>query len=488
MKEIVLPASGWKPRWYQQEFWDYMWTGGLAGKHAELIWHRRAGKDDVCLNLAPAAMAIEPGTYWHMLPLSNQVRKAIWDAVNPHTGKRRIFEAFPPELFTFRDTDMLVKARFNDSTWQCLGSDNYDSAVGSPPRGITYSEWALANPSVRGYLRPIIAENGGWQAFITTPRGKNHAYSTYNAAKRNPKQFAQRLTIHDTGVLTPEQLREELLEYVSTYGEAYGLALYEQEYECSFDAAILGAIWGDEFKKIDRDGRICEVPHDPSWPVHVATDLGRRDDLSIWWYQVIGNEIRVLEHYASSGDDPDTFASQLLGKEVRINIVDRKLYISYGEDIPSLEYRQSYRYGEIGLPHDGAAKTFAAQGKSVQEQLAAVFGWDKVHVTPTLSKQDQIQAGRKALRRAVFDYKCEQDNGVDALRSYHREWDDEKKKFKDTPEHDWTSHPSDAWMQLAIAYEQDRLPQEAEPLRETYDPTFNELLKMVQQRNVSRFD
>lgn len=475
-----------------------MWEGGLAGKHAELIWHRRAGKDDVCLNIAPAAMAIEPGTYWHMLPLANQVRKAIWEAVNPHTGKRRIYESFPPELFSYRDTDMLIKAKFNDSTWQCLGSDNYNSAVGSPPRGITYSEWALANPSVRGYLRPIIAENRGWEMYITTPRGKNHAYSTFNAALKNPNQFAQKLTVHDTGILSPDQLREELLEYVSTYGEAYGLALFEQEYECSFDAAIIGAIWGDEFKRIDGEGRICEVPHDPNWPVHVATDLGRKDDLSIWWFQVIANEIRVLEHYASSGDDPDKFASVLLGKETYINIINGDIAVEYGRDVPEWAHRKAYNYGSITLPHDGAAKTFAAKGKSVQEQLAAVFGWGKLIVNPALGKQDQIQAGRKALRKAYFDWKCETDAGLDALRSYHREWDDEKKKFKDAPEHDWSSHPSDAWMQAAICYEQDKLPKE---LQEPIWPvqvdvggvvrtgrTFNDLVKMNTKRRIAEID
>lgn len=488
MREIELPYNGWSPREYQKPFWRYMRDGGMGGKHAELVWHRRAGKDECLMNLAPVAMTERAGTYWHMLPLANQVRKAIWEAVNPHSGKRRIYEAFPPELFDFRDTDMLIRAKFNDSTWQCLGSDNYNAAVGSPPCGITYSEWALANPSVRGYLRPIIAENGGWQAFITTPRGKNHAYNTFNEAKRNPKQFAQLLTVHDTGVLSAEQLLAELREYVATYGEAYGLALFEQEYECSFDAAIIGSFWGEEFKRIDKEGRICEVPHDEQFPVHVATDLGRTDDLSIWWYQVIANEVRVLEHYAASGDDPDEFASQCLGKRVQINIVDRQIKVEYGNDMPAIARRQAYRYGSIALPHDGAAKTFAAKGKSVEEQLAAVFGWGKVLITPVLSKQDQIQSGRKALRRCYFDYKCENDNGVEALRSYHREWDDEKKKFADRPEHDWTSHPSDAFMQLAVNYEQGKLPQDEPPPRFEINRTFNEMLNKVKARTHSRTD
>lgn len=453
-------------------------------KHAELVWHRRAGKDDVCLALGAVECIRNPATYWHMLPQANQVRKAIWESINPHTGIRRIREHFPEQLFSLRETDMLIRSKVNASTWQCLGSDNYESAIGSPPRGITYSEWALANPSVRGYLRPILAENRGWQAYIGTPRGKNHACSTFRAAQKNPKQFAQLLTVYDTGVLSAEQLMEELIEYKNTYGEAYGLSLYLQEYECSFDAAIIGSIWGQEMELADREGRICEVPHDPEWPVHVATDLGRTDDLSIWWYQVVKGELNILEHYAASGKDPDSFATELLGKEVFINIVQKGLEVEYGRDIPGLERRREYEYGTVGLPHDGAAKTFAAKGKSVEEQLAKVFGWRKIVVIPRLSKQDQIQAGRKAIRRANFDYKCDQDQGLDGLREYQRKWDDEKKMFSDTPLHDWTSHRADSWEQLAVAWDHELLPKELnEPIfRDAANMKFKEMMKMVGKR------
>lgn len=486
---ITLPYGGWKPRWYQDDFWKYMDVENpdptsTDGKHAELIWHRRAGKDEVCLHLGAIEMIRNPATYWHMLPQANQVRKAIWEAINPHTGIRRIKEAFPEELFTTRETDMMVKCKVNGATWQCMGSDNYQSAIGSPPRGITYSEWALANPSVRGYLRPIIAENKGWQAYITTPRGKNHAYSTYRSAIKNSHSFAQKLTIYDTKVLSPEQLRIELDEYVDTYGESYGISLYEQEYECSFDAAIIGSIWGQELNLAEKQGRICDVGYDDRYPVHTCSDLGRSDDTSVWWYQVIDGEIRVLEHWAASGKDPDTFAGQLLGREVFINMIRGDLVVEYGDDITGLEHRRAYSYGSVGIPHDGAAKTFVAKGKSVEEQLAKVFGWKKIVVIPRLSKQDQIQAGRKAIRRAVFDYKCENDQGLDGLREYQRIWDDEKKMFNEAPLHNWCSHRADSWMQLAVAWNHELLPKEYD------DPQFDnpdsvmmkEMMAMVKKR------
>ena len=163
----------WKPRSLQIPAWNYWIRDG--GRHMELVWHRRFGKDDVALHGTAVKAFERTANYWHMLPLANQARKAIWDAVNPRTGIRRIDEAFPQEIRSnTRDNDMLIRF-INGSTWQVLGSDNFQSAIGSTPAGIVYSEWAQSNPSARGYLRPILTENGGGQGYITTPRGKNQS-------------------------------------------------------------------------------------------------------------------------------------------------------------------------------------------------------------------------------------------------------------------------------------------------------------------------
>jgi hypothetical protein len=168
MPEAIRIPNNWGPRAYQMNVWRYLEGGG---KRAICIWHRRAGKDDVCLHWAASSMIDKPATYWHMLPAYSQGRKAIWTAVNPHTGKRRIDEAFPHELrANTNEQEMFIRLK-NGATWQVLGSDRYDAAVGSPPYGITFSEWALSNPASWAYLAPIVIENGGWALFITTARG-----------------------------------------------------------------------------------------------------------------------------------------------------------------------------------------------------------------------------------------------------------------------------------------------------------------------------
>jgi phage terminase large subunit len=104
--EITLPNQ-WRPRGYQRRLWNYLEGNG---KRAVAVWHRRAGKDEVCLHWAACAAMQRVGNYWHMLPEASQARKAIWDAINPHTGRRRIDEAFPPSIRVGqRDEDMRIK-------------------------------------------------------------------------------------------------------------------------------------------------------------------------------------------------------------------------------------------------------------------------------------------------------------------------------------------------------------------------------------------
>jgi phage terminase large subunit len=152
-QRVTLP-NNWQPRDYQLPAWTYLENGG---RHAELIWHRRSGKDEVGLHRTACAAFERVAGYWYMLPEYNQARKAVWDAINPKTGKKRIDEAFPHELrAATRSQQMQIEFK-NGSHFQVVGSDNPDSLVGAPPAGIVYSEWALSNPNVRAYLRPIIA-------------------------------------------------------------------------------------------------------------------------------------------------------------------------------------------------------------------------------------------------------------------------------------------------------------------------------------------
>lgn len=373
-------------------------------------------------------------TYWHALPEYAQARKAIWNAVNPHTGKRRIDEAFPHELrSSTNDQEMLIKFKVG-STWQVIGSDRYNSLVGAGVAGVVFSEWALCNPSAWGYISPMMEENDGWSMFITTPRGKNHAWSMLEAAKKSPGWFHDVSNVMQTGAIAPERL-EEILQtnYIAIYGEDMGRAQFEQEYLCSFNAAILGAFYARELVAVRNEGRIDPtLEAEPFIPVHTAWDIGVKDDTSIWFFQVVGAQVYILDCYTASGVGVDHYAQ----------IVHTKFD------------RMGWQRGNDYVPHDARVKEWGT-GRTRVETMQ---GLDlNPVVVPLAGLLDGINAVRQTLPRCVFHERCEHE-GIAALEQYRREWDDDKKTFKQNPVHDWSSHLSDAFRYLAMAWKQEYKP------------------------------
>ena len=452
--KIQVPAGGWKPRPAQLPLWSYMENGG---KTAVAVWHRRYGKDELALRYASVAMVERPGTYWHMLPEATQARKAIWEAINPHTGKRRIDEAFPKELRkATRENEMFI--RFCDSTWQVVGSDNFDSLVGSPPIGIVYSEWPLANPSAAAYLRPILAENDGWELFIYTPRGRNHGLTTYERAKKDPKAFAEKLTVDDTKAITPERLAEELAWYISEYGKEDGEAFYRQEYYCDFNAPLIGAILGRYVERAERDHRISEEVHfDPEGaPVEISSDIGFRDTSSWWFWQPKVNGYSLIDHDSDRGLDADDWIERIQAK--------------------------GYPIGHIWLPKDAKAKTFQSK-RSAMERFLHAFSSSIVRVVPADSIVNRINAARRIIAKCEFaESACAQ--GLDGLRAWCYEWDDELKVYGKDPKHDWASHHGDSFSYGAQVME---LAEAKEPKKEDIPSgyTLNDLWK-DHERQLSR--
>lgn len=424
MTRVVLP-NGWVPRDYQMPCWAYFEAGG---KRAVEIWHRRSGKDDLALHLAAVKAHERVGTYWHMLPEAAQARKAIWSAIDPHKGQKRIDIAFPGAIRkTTREQEMSIEFKIG-STWQVVGSDNFNSLVGSPPVGVVFSEWALADPRAWAYLRPILAENGGWALFISTPRGRNHAHRMFEAARDDGSWHAGRLTAHQTGVFSHDVLETERRELIREYGEVIGNALFEQEYLCSFEAPILGAVYAGELRRADEEERITRVPHDPRYPVYTAWDYGFADSTVIWFFQIIGREIRIIDYHEGMGAGIDVYMKVLKEKP----------------------YKYETHYG----PHD-AASANVGSGKTIAEVAAE----HHVHfeIVPRLPVSDGINAVRMMLPRCVFDAKkCER--GIDALRSYHYKWDDDRKILSATPVHDWSSHAADGIRTLAVGLDEYIMP------------------------------
>jgi hypothetical protein len=214
-----------------------------------LGWHRRAGKDVFGLDFGRERALERVGSYWHLFPFHVQARRAIWKGIDARTGERFIDRAFPEHLREgSNDSEMSITFK-NGSTWQMLGSDNYDRLVGANPAGVIFSEYALCDPAAWDYIRPILVENKGWAAFITTFRARNHAWRMYESLKGNPNWYVDLRTINDTcrndgsPIVTPEDVEKEIAEGMSR-------SLAQQEFYCDPDAANIGAIFSKQYSSL----------------------------------------------------------------------------------------------------------------------------------------------------------------------------------------------------------------------------------------------
>ena len=418
-REVGLPID-WAPRSHQLDLWQAL-LGGR--KRADVVAHRRWGKDDVALHWAAWAAQHRVGGYWHLLPEAAQGRKAIWDAVNPHTGKRRIEEAFHPEMKpSFKDSDMQVVLG-NGSTWQVAGADNFNSLVGASVAGVVMSEWSLIKPDAWTYFRPMLLENDGWALFLWTPRGRNHATRAFESRQGRPAEwFTLKSPASGTEVFTPEQLETEKAEMIAEAGSVEeGEARFAQEYLVDFDAAAPGAYYASLLGAAERAGRIGRVPVDPALPVDTAWDLGIDDYTAVWFLQQAGREVRVVDYYETSG--------QGLPAVVREAIAARP-----------------WLWGTHHLPHDVMVRELGT-GRSRYETLASL-GLTRIAVGTAADPEERVNAARLMIPLCWFDAeRCAL--GLERLRGYRKRWSRATLSYSG-PLHDQASHGADAFGEFAL--------------------------------------
>ncbi len=379
-----------------------------------LVAHRRAGKTVAAVNdIVRAAMfAKSPNPlYAYIAPYRSQAKAVAWD----------YFKFYARPVTREINESELVLELVNGAKIRLFGADNADGMRGLGFDGVYMDEYGDFKPSVFGnVIRPAMSDKGAWGVMAGTPKGKNQFWEIYQTALRDPNDwFLLRLPASQSRLLPESELAAARAQLTEDQ--------YLQEYECSFEAAILGAFYGRELREAQDQSRITHVPVDEHLPVHTAWDLGYKDDTACWFYQVVGGEIHVVDFFSISGASI--------------------------ADLAGIIRDRGYRYGKHWLPHDAKAKTLASGGKSIIEQLAEFLGISKLAIVPDLSVQDGIQAVRHMLPRVWFDKRCE--DGIEALRQYQREYDEDKKAFRHTPRHDWTSHPADAFRMLAIAWRQE---------------------------------
>lgn len=357
---------------------------------------------------------LNPGwTAFHILPTYSQAKKVIWDS-STNDGKR-ILEYIPKECIESKNGQQMQIRLTNGSLYQLIGSDNIDSLVGSNPKIIIFSEYAIQSPAAWDYLRPILDVNKGYAIFISTPRGKNHFYDLKNMAQGSPNWFCEVLPINETGVLSEEEIQTMRNEGVS---EEH----IQQEFYCSFNRGVEGSYYGRLIEKAREDGRICNVPWETRSNVHCALDLGVSDSTCVTYWQEIGGELRIIDYDEWQGEPLAFLAKTLQNKP--------------------------YVYGTIYLPHDGGSRSLE-KARTPQDALYEL-GVKTVVLARDIEIQTGIESVRSMLSIAYIDQtKCK--FMLKCLENYHKKFNEKLQNYSDSPVHDWCSHCADSVRMMAKA-------------------------------------
>lgn len=235
--QITIPHN-YEPRPYQLPILSAL-DGGK--KRGVCVWHRRSGKDKTFLNYLVKKMFQRVGIYYYFFPNYNQGRKILWDGID--RAGFAYMSHIPVKLRKKTNIQEMKVTLCNNSIFQIVGTDNIDSIMGTNPVGCVFSEYSLQDPQAWDFIRPILLENDGWAIFNYTPRGRNHGYKLYEMAKHNPDWFCELLTVEDTGdIITQDMLQAEREAGMDEQ-------LLQQEYYCSFDAALQLCFFGDSLSR-----------------------------------------------------------------------------------------------------------------------------------------------------------------------------------------------------------------------------------------------
>lgn len=435
IREVVIPYT---PR---DAFWPFH---ERTKRWASLVVHRRAGKTVATVNdLIKGALTCsnKDPRFAYIAPLYKQAKDVVWQYLK--------YYALSVPGAVAHESELRVDFP-NGGRVRLYGADNPDALRGIYLDGVALDEYADMNPRVWGeVIRPALSDRKGWAVFIGTPKGKNAFYDLHTTAEGDDSWFSMLLPASESGLIDAEELADARKSMTEEQ--------FEQEFECSFSAAIIGAYYGKLIAKAESEGRVTDLPYQPNKPVHTAWDIGisKTDATGVWFFQQVGDWINLIDYYEAVGEGLPHYAKVL-------------------QDKP-------YVYGIHHAPHDirnrewgsGRARIEVARDYKINFRMA-----------PNIAVMDGINAVRLLFTRFRFDQtKCA--TGLEALRQYKQDWDDDRKTFRLGPRHDWTSHAADAFRMLALGVKDEK----GEVPRPLANPTIDEMVRRhLQARAAMRSD
>lgn len=374
----------------------------LAGRHYVLTHNTWLAINEL-IKRAWSCNAPQGGKFIYVAPEKAQAKEIAWSQMKyfvkdlPHTvNESELVITFP-----------------NSSVVRLAGADNPDRLRGIHPHYVVIDEVAQM-PKDLWYevVYPSLRANNGGCLFIGTPKGDNLFKELFEHAKNAKNWFAYKRNIFETEVASAEEI-EELRQTMPQ-------AKFEQEYLCSFDAAIQGTYFSNI---LERFGIVGDVPWDPSQPVITAWDLGTTDATVIWFVQRDPKEpkvIRIIDYYEKSEQN----------------------IFHYIQHVKSKPYTYDYHI----LPHDVTQVSWETGRTRVD--LFKQHGMP-IRIAKKVPVQEGISMAQTLLHTARIDAKkCYE--GIRHLHQYRAKQDRMTGQYLDEPVHDQHSHAADALRTLAV--------------------------------------
>lgn len=419
MAEVKVITTGYLPRPIQQYLHNAMKRFNV------LVCHRRFGKTVLVLNeMLDRGLRCELKNpqYAYLAPTYGQAKRIAWDYIKEFTKNIPGAVANEAEL----RIDIPRAHRGDKVRFILLGAENPGSLRGMYLDGAILDEMGEMSPGIWGEtVRPMLVDRLGWAIFIGTPRGTNTFYDLYMFAKHgDPKRnippqsewFAALYKASETNIINKPELESAKLEMSEDE--------YDQEFECSFAAALVGAFYGKEMSQAAQEQRICSVPYSKQVAVETYWDLGVSDATAIWFVQRVGKEIRIIDYMEEVGRGLDWICGAVA--------------------------RKPYNYDMHNFPHDIVVREMT-NGLSRKETVENLLGVKFVSVMAKTSIEDGINAVKMILSQCFFDEKnCLR--GIEGLKNYERKFDAKNKVFLPRPLHNWASHSADAFRGFAMTF------------------------------------
>lgn len=392
---------------------------------AVLVIHRRGGKTVASINdLIKGALTCKHRAprFAYLAPFRQQAKIIAWDYLKHYSAPIPGGKVSEGELY---------REFPNGGRVTLYGADNYEALRGIYLDGVVVDEPSDMKEEVwTSILRPALADRQGWCVWIGTPKGRNAFYRLYNRARNDPDYYVLRLPASESKILPESEL--------SSAKAAMSEASYNREFECSFDAAIEGAIYGELIDKLRACHRIKDFPPEKGHPAYTFWDIGMSDYGCIWLVQFVGRDILLLDYCSASGQPAAWYCAMTAEWERKHGVTIRNHY----------------------LPHDANTRDRGSGKTYVQSCQDA--GLDRIRV---VARTPDLWLGINELRLLlprcfIHETNCggedlrenAQPSGLDCLEYYHRKEETINGVIAENPVHDEFSHGADALRTMAEAH------------------------------------